>query len=263
MISDYFDFGDNMKKYTLFLAIFVFCISLAPAYSAASVEVQAMSEFNSIAPVSTMKVMVMQPIEFENGIKFENGTIIEGNVVEVKQPKRAKRNASFKFHPTSYTFNGRTTTVTDEDFIAKYKEKKDLNKGEIALSTATTVGGFFLKIPGLSQGISLVKGMVKNKEDGRLKSGVVQVYKDSPLSYVEEGKDIFIKKDDIFYLKFKTHKSENLDEEENASIEQPVQPAKESVNSTQKDENIESQKVNNIKSSHPDEVLREVELNSK
>lgn len=262
-----------MKKNIIAIAVLAMLIVSLPAKAATSVEVSAITPFNSLTPTQTIKVVTMKKVEFENGIVFEDGTVIEGDVIDLKQPKRAKLNASFKFQPTSYTYKGKTTKVLDPDFIAKYTEKKELNKGDLALSAATTVGGMFVKFPGLSQGVSMVKGMVKNPEGNRLKSGAVQVYKDSPLSYVEEGKDIVINKDDIFYLKFKTHKAEDLD----AVAPNNVTPIDETqkINSTLPKDNSTLQinttvdtkqqpaNIKSIQTVHPDEVLREVELNSK
>ncbi len=272
--------GDYMKKFILNV-IFAFIIVAGhnlSAYCAVTLEVQALTPFNSLKPEKTMKVVAMQDMEFENGIIFKNGTIIEGDIIDVKQPKRAKLNASFKFQPTIYTYNGRTNKILDSEFIAKYKEKKPLNKGEIAVSAATTAGEFFLNIPFLSQGVSLVKGFVKNPENNRLKSSVVQVYKDSPLSYVEEGKDIVINKEDIFYLKFKSSDAEDLDapETEIAPVEQNEKPAagndapkppvvqvKSVSENISNEESQQLPKVKNLVAPHPDEVLKEVELNSK
>ncbi len=259
-----------MKKILTFCTFFTLLITATSAHAATSVEVQALTPFNSLTPSNTMKVVSMQKVEFENGVVFEDGTIIEGNIVDVKQPKRAKLNASFKFQPTSYTYNGRTKKIEDEEFLAKYSEKKELNKGEMALSAATTAGEFFLKIPLLSQGVSLVKGMVKNQEDNRLKSGVVQVYKDSPLSYVEEGKDIIINKEDIFYLKFKTDKAEDLDAPPNnvTPVESTTQEQKPLSSNTIQikqttvptvPEEKTPQKIKSIQSIHPEDVLKEVE----
>lgn len=272
--------GEYMKKFILNV-IFAFIIVAGHnlnAYCAVTLEVQALTPFNSLKPEKTMKVVAMQDVEFENGIIFKNGTIIEGDIIDVKQPKRAKLNASFKFQPTIYTYNGRTNKILDSEFIAKYKEKKPLNKGEIAVSAATTAGEFFLNIPFLSQGVSLVKGFVKNQENNRLKSSVVQVYKDSPLSYVEEGKDIVINKDDIFYLKFKSSDAEDLDasETEITPVEQNEKPAagndapkppvvqvKSVSENISNEESQQLPKVKNLVAPHPDEVLKEVELNSK
>lgn len=204
------------KKNVLIATALLFA---TPAFAAQSLKVSALNDFKTTNPTKTMQVEALEHVEFKNGIIFENGTIINGQIIDVKQPKRGKRNASFKFKPTSYTYNGKTTAIDDENFIGKYKEYKELNKAELAGKAATTAGGMILHVPLFSQGISLIKGMWKNNEDNRLKSGVVQVYKDSPLTYVEEGKDVVIKEDDIFIFKFKSSESEDLDAEDSGETD--------------------------------------------
>lgn len=260
-----------MKKNTITLFLALFLGTTTSTFAATKVEVEAITPFSTLKPTQTMKVITHQKVEFENGVVFEDGTVITGNIIEVTSPKRGKRNASFKFQPTTYFYNGKTTKIYDDDFVAKYKEKKDLNKGEMALSAATTAGGFLFNIPGLSQGVSMLKGMVKNQEDNRLKSGVKQVYKDSPLAYVEEGKDVTINPKDVFYLKFKTNKTEDLDSEEESDIGTIYEPVKQPVDTEETSIEVKSQETQedfvrshqNLKFTHPDEVLKEVELNSK
>lgn len=246
-----------MKKFLFNTIVFSMVLTTMPALAATKIEVEAMSEFSSLTPSQTMKVIAHEQVEFENGIIFKNGTIITGKIIEVKQPTRGKRNASFKFLPTTYTYNGKTTKNLDDTFIGKYVEKKEIDKGNAALSAASTAGGLILGVPGFSQGVSMIKGMVKNTEENRLKSGMKQVYKDSPLSYVEEGKDVTIKTGDIFYLKFKTNESEDYDDEtvhsSNLVINQQ-QTTSEAQNLT---------KPANLQFPHPDEVLFEVESNTK
>lgn len=222
---------------------------------ATTVEVEAVTPFSTLQPTETMKVVTREKVEFENGVVWESGTVVTGQVIDVKQPKRGKLNASFKFYPQSYTYKGKTTTNIDENFIAKYSDRRSLDKGQIAASAATTAGGMLFHIPFLSQGVSLAKGMVKNEDNNRLKSGLKQVYKDSPVSYVEEGKDIILKKDDIFYLKFK--KTETQEDE--SSEETEIEPAN--------DENIKnttqitkpSEPAKTISIDNPEDVLKEVE----
>lgn len=263
-----------MKNKIAFYFIAALSFICMPVYASTNLEVEALTPFNSLTPAKTMKVMALKKVEFENGIVFEDGTIITGDIIDVKQPKRAKLNASFKFQPTAYTYNGKTTKVLDSDFIAKYSEKKELDKGDLALTAATTAGNIFLKIPMLSQGVSMVKGMVKNEEGNILKSGAVQVYKDSPLSYVEEGKDVVINKEDVFVLKFKTHKAEDLDAPPQNNLtpaETPDKSESEQTSQTFIDVNTVSvpiikedeQTIQPIKSLHPDEVLLEVESSQK
>ncbi len=195
-----------MKKYLVLL----FCLITIPAYAGVTVEVQALTPFDSTKPPATMRFRTLDNVSFENGVTFDLNTIVDASVIDVKFPKRGKRNASFTLRPTSYTANGVTKEISDFEFTAKYKAKREIDKGKMALSAATTVGGYF--VHGLSQGVSLVKGMVKNEEGNRIKSGAVQVYEDSPLSYIEKGEELYIYENEIFYLRFKTSE---LDEDEN------------------------------------------------
>ncbi|MBS4759230.1 MAG: hypothetical protein KHX03_00850 [Clostridium sp.] len=258
-----------MKKIVFYLVLALIFIS-APVYAAQSVKVSALTPFNSLRPVTTMKVMTLERVEFKNGIVFEDGTVIYGEVFDVKQPKRAKLNASFKFRPTSYTYNGRTYEIDDPEFIAKYAEYKELDKAGLATSAATTAGGLIFHIPLLSEGVSLVKGMWKNNENNRLKSGVKQVWDDSFFSYVEEGNDVVINKDTMFILKFKSSDSEDLDSppannvapvENTSNGEQPVSVdnvinVNSVVTPVPHEENIKNIPIKTV---HPEEVLLEVE----
>ncbi len=275
-----------MKKSLIFL--FVLMVSFAmPANAAQKVKVTALTPFNSLNPADKMKVLTLERVEFNNGIVFEDGTVVYGDIIEVKQPKRAKLNASFKFKPTSYMYNGKTYTVNDPDFIAKYVQYKELNKVEMATSAAATAGGIIFHIPLLSEGVSFVKGAIKNPDDNRFKSGAKQVYKDSIFSYVEEGKDVDIKENTMFILKFKSSDIEDLDEESNDEIsnqkkseDAPEEEVTKDLNQENTDNNTEQQQeqtqqnnppapnVSGMPAKHivavdPEKILREVELNTK
>lgn len=260
-----------MKKF--FILAFVIMLLSLPANAAQKIKVSALTPFNSVNPTSKMKVITLERVEFNNGIVFEDGTVVTGDVIDVKQPKRGKLNASFKFKPTSYLYNGKRHVINDPNFIAKYIEYKELDKLGVATSAATTAGGIIFHIPLLSEGVSLVKGMWKNQEDNRLKSGVVQVYKDSPLSYVEEGKDVVIEENTMFILKFKSSDIEDLDSPSDAEATEAKDESSKSEATTTKDadvaeggkvlspvpDSVES-KVNHIETINPDDVLKEVEL---
>lgn len=262
-----------MKNFLITMFIVIVTVSL-PAEAAQSVRVSALTPFNSLKPVDSMKVITLERAEFKNGMVFEEGTVITGEIFDVKQPKRAKLNASFKFKPTSYMYNGRIGKIEDPDFVAKYAEYKELDKAGLATSAATTAGGMIFHIPLLSEGVSMAKGMWKNPENNRLKSGVVQVYKDSPLSYIEEGKDVVINKDTMFILKFKSSDAEDLDSHEDVSIPQENQPVTEIIPKPERIQPPSSQnavivpeahntEVKHIETVSPEDVLEEVELNSK
>ena len=275
-----------MKK--SFILLFVLLVSWGlPANAAQKVKVTALTPFNSLNPTNKMKVITLERVEFNNGIVFEDGTVVYGDIIEVKQPKRAKLNASFKFKPTSYMYNGKTYTVNDPDFIAKYVQYKELNKVEMATSAAATAGGIIFHIPLLSEGVSFVKGAIKNPDDNRFKSGAKQVYKDSIFSYVEEGKDVDIKENTMFILKFKSSDIEDLDEESNDEIsnqkkseDAPEEEVTKDLNQENTDNNTEQQQeqtqqnnppapnVSTMPAKHivavdPEKILKEVELNTK
>lgn len=207
-----------MKKYLVLL----FSLIAMPVYAGVTVEVQALTPFASTDPPAAMQVKTMDKVAFENGITFEPGTVVDAKVIDVKFPKRGKRNATFTLRPTAYTVNGVKKTIEDFEFTAKYKAKKPLDKGQLALSAASTVGGYFVK--GLGQGISLAKGMVKNEQGNRLKSGVVQVYEDSPLAYIEKGEELYIYENDIFYLRFRTSELDE-DNEDNEDVPESSESA--------------------------------------
>ncbi len=253
-----------LKIYTVLLILLV----TTPAYAAQSVKVSALTEFNSLRPAKTMKVVTLEKTEFKNGMIFEDGTVISGNIIDVKQPKRGKLNASFKFQPTSYTYNGKTTKIEDEEFIAKYAEYKELDKAGLATSAATTAGSMIFHIPLLSQGVSLVKGAWKNTENNRIKSAGLQLYKDSPLSYIEEGKDIEIKENTMFILKFKSSKHEDLDEPapNNVTPVNQQTPAAKSGKEQNMPAPAQTQETKTqtgtIKIDNPEDVLKEVEANT-
>ena len=98
------------------------------------------------------------------------------------------------------------------------------------------------------------------------------MYKDSPLSYVEEGKDVYITKDTMFILKFKSSKEEDLDEENqtesedsaviNSSETDDIQNSQDKIIPVNSQNEAVEQQQNTIPLEDPEAVLNEVEQNS-
>ena len=86
-----------MKKYLVLL----FSLIAMPVYAGVTVEVQALTPFASTDPPAAMQVKTMDKVAFENGITFEPGTVVDAKVIDVKFPKRGKRNATFTLRPTA------------------------------------------------------------------------------------------------------------------------------------------------------------------
>lgn len=164
------------------------------------IAVEALSDFTTENPPKEMSIKLLEDIAVDDTLTIKAETIVDGNVVDVTDPKRLKRNASFTFVPTSYKDERGQVVVIKNYYPAKYTTK--VNKGQLAKSAALSVGNFFVK--GLSIGYSAVEGAIKNEKDNRFKSSVTEVYQDSPLSYVEKGEELVIEKGQLFFLNFRT-----------------------------------------------------------
>lgn len=202
-----------MKKFIGIVALILFGMSV----SAKTVHVEALENFTTENPPQALQIKLLEDLKLDEKTLFEANDIINGKIVDVKSPKRLKRNAGFSFIPVSKISGGVESDI-NENFQAKYTTK--LNKGEIAKSAALGVGNHFVK--GLSMGYSAVEGAIKNQENNRLKSGAVSLYESSPLSYVEKGEEIVIEKGQIFLLNFKIKEEENLPNYEYESLDTDI-----------------------------------------
>ena len=180
--------------------IFLLLIMLSQPVLAKPIAVEALSDFTTENPPKEMSIKLLEDIAVDDTLTIKAETIVDGNVVDVTDPKRLKRNASFTFVPTSYKNERGQVVVIKNYYPAKYTTK--VNKGQLAKSAALSVGNFFVK--GLSIGYSAVEGAIKNEKDNRFKSSVTEVYQDSPLSYVEKGEELVIEKGQLFFLNFRT-----------------------------------------------------------
>lgn len=195
-----------MKKKFL-LALICFSLQASISYAATHVKVVAINEFRTEHPSKTFNVKVLDTVTLGKYELFPN-TQLNCNVLQTVDPKRGKRNASFYVQPTSYITNGIYYPIETEMYgkytktVLSKEELKKIPPFEVIKNTGVLVGSFFIK--GLSIGVSMVEGFVKNEKDNRFKSGVVKAYEDSPLSYIEEGTELDIKPGDDFYFVFKT-----------------------------------------------------------
>ena len=200
-----------MKKFCW--TIFLLLIMLNQPVLAKPIAVEALSGFTTENPPKEMSIKLLEDVAVDDTLTIKAETIVDGNVVDVTDPKRLKRNASFTFVPTSYRDERGQVVVIKNYYPAKYTTK--INKGQLAKSAALGVGSFFVK--GLSIGYSAVEGAIKNEKDNRFKSSVTEVYQDSPLSYVEKGEELVIEKGQLFFLNFKT--KDDVPEEDKPNYE--------------------------------------------
>ena len=193
-----------MKK-GIILTLFAFLFSVCASQAAVQMKVTAIEEFETEKPSKTISVKIREDVVLGD-YELKCGDVLKSNVVEVTDPKRGKRDANVYIQPYAYVSGGVTKQI-QETIFGKYsktvlskEELKKLPKLQIVEKAAVTVGSFYIK--GLSQGVSLAKGVITNPEGNRVKSGVQQVYEDSVISYVEKGKELDIKPGDEFYFIF-------------------------------------------------------------
>ena len=193
-----------MKKLTSL--IFAMIISTTITFAAENVKVSSLENFNTESPSQTIDVRVIEPAEFDGKVLVA-GTIIHCEVLSVSHATRGKRNASFIVKPLSVAINDETTDI-EGNWVGGYskrvlskEELKNIDKAELAVSATKSVGNIFIK--GFGQGVSFARGVVENKGQKPIRSGIKRVYKDSPLSYVEKGEELSLTPEDTFYLVFK------------------------------------------------------------
>ena len=177
-----------------------------------TIHVSLVGEFDTAHPAEKIDVRVIEDGTLGTH-NLKTGDILHCNIVKVTDPKRGKRSATFAVCPTSYTSDENKITI-EENYYGKYADKvlskeelKKVDKVKVGEKAVLTVGNHFVK--GLTTGVTLAEGMIKNEDGNRIKSGVKKVYKESPPSYVEKGNELKIESGEQFYLKFKQTNSKN------------------------------------------------------
>ena len=196
-----------MKKNLILLAVIL--LGFQPVM-AKNVKVQAMSDFTTANAPATCDLKIVEDVKTKDEIVISAGSVITGKIEDVTDPKRLKRNATFTFVPVSlYDAGKKQTFVIDQNLQGKYSSMSGMSACSVAKQGAVFVGNKL--VDGLfGPGVALVEGAVKNEQGNRAKSAAVSLYESTPLSYANKGKEMEIKKDQIFIMSFKTK-----DEEQN------------------------------------------------
>ena len=170
---------------------------------ASTVLVQSREPFSTKFPRRYISFKLLETHKLKNGINFEYGSIIKGRMLEVKLPKRGKRDAYFIFMPESYTIPSKkiTKSLRHKNLESKLSGYEKLNK--IKLIEKTSVNASSLFVPGLSSAYWFSKGAIKpQKGKTRVKSGVNSIYDNSPISYIEQGDELIVKEGKFLKMEF-------------------------------------------------------------
>ncbi len=200
-----------MKKLLILGAV----LFIGTAALAETLKVEAITPFSTANPPATVKLRAVGEIQLTKKIKINSGDILCGCLTDVKDPKRLKRDANFKYEiHTVISTNGASYTVMENN-VGKYVPPFKLDKKEVAKSAALSVGNHFAQ--GLSAGYRAIEGAVGSEAEGhRLSSAVENVYDHSILSYASKGQEVEVKTGDIFGLKLNSEKEIEEYEAKNA-----------------------------------------------
>lgn len=186
-----------MKKVFVLILLALSCNSVW----AKTLNVEALSDFSTANPSEYLEVKILDTYVTKNDFVIHAGSIINGKITDIKDPKRLKRNATFKFIPiTYYDYVTERKYNIKKSIVGKYTSH-DMTPASIAKTGAIAAGN---KLIGafIGPSVAIVEGAIKNEQDNIAKSAAISVYESSPLSYVEKGKDLEIKKGDVFKINF-------------------------------------------------------------
>lgn len=193
-----------MRKILLILSLFL----IMQPVMAKNIKVEALDKFSTANPPKVWRVKILETFTMDNGIIINQGTVVEGNIENVKSPQRLKRNATFRFVPKTYydPQNG-VEKIVKREFEGKYSSTGNLDKKELAKTGAISAGNMLIG-SFVAPAVGLVEGVVKNEDGNRAKSAVVGAYERTPLSYANKGQEIEFKQGQVFTMSFKLKNEE-------------------------------------------------------
>lgn len=211
-----------MKKIIALLFLFIIFINT-----------QANAEIipNKIYAISTQKVekeeiktgdkltfISLKECKIIDDIRIEEHAEITVEVKKYNKPKRGKRDGNLKVKVISYQdlINKKTIDLKERNILGTLKHSTPKDIKDIIESASVSVVGKLLKVPGFSQAFAATKGLIKpNEGESRLKSAGHNLYESTPLTYIEEGKDLTIEEDSVVVIKVNEKKKKETNSEEN------------------------------------------------
>lgn len=197
-----------MKKFLLILLVLFCSINIS---FAKNVKVRPMTDFTTENPPKVWSLVVAEEFTTKDGFVVKEGSVIEGKITKLKQPKRMKRDASFVFVPVRF-YDG-SVDKNIENFEGKFSSIHNMDKKDLAKSGVVFVGNQLIDST-FGPGVALIEGAIKNEEGNRFKSAGVSLYESTPLSYANKGEHLTFKKDVVFVMSFKKLDEEDKEEKQ-------------------------------------------------
>ena len=180
-------------------------MSFAITADAATMKVVSLSNFSTLNSSSYIKLYVAEDFYLHSKFLIPKGSVLAGEVINIKDPKRLKRNSDFDFSILYYMDDKQNKYKFQKPVCGNYSRGANWDKKKMAKSSVITVISRF--IPGFSYAIHACEG-AKNSTNHKVRGALVNVYENSIFSYHEKGTHLKIKKYDCFYIIFPQYKQE-------------------------------------------------------
>lgn len=187
-----------MKKFFVLMTFLIFSVL---SVQAKNIRVQALQDFSTKNPSSTFLIRTVQDEFLPDETFLPADALIYAAVLRVEGPKRGKRNGYIKLVPEKFVYSGKTVDIKNSNLFAIITYYRPIDTKDLAFNVARKTANIMFH--GVVSAIQFVQGVVENEEDNRIKSGVMNVYRDSFLTYIEVGKELNVRRGDILILKIK------------------------------------------------------------
>lgn len=186
-----------MKKVLLAIVLVMFFLPLK--VNAKTIKVVSLEHFSTKFPSKVYNIQTLKTECIGDGIFIEKGTIISGYVTRVQHPQLFQRDSYFIFRPVLLTYDGKSTNISQSQFIGKVVGVKHIDPEAYAGNLAIKAANFVLL--GSSQAISFAMGAADAQDGEKIKGGLGRMYQDSLIKCIEPGQELNINIGDTLILK--------------------------------------------------------------
>ena len=176
-----------MKKKILF--ILALSLIICAPLRAEVLKARAVDEISTKNPTEVISVKLVRDFALDENTTLKEGYILTGKMLDITNPEKWHKNASFTFIPTSYRDLDGTEHKIDKEIRAEYKQK--IKPVHTEWGVGLPNGGYFSPTY-----VTNIKRMAK----GEGKEVVDEYYnRSTPWG---KGIEIQIKKDEVLYFNF-------------------------------------------------------------
>lgn len=171
---------------------------------AENIRVISLQKFSTLDPAPTYRAKILDPCILQDGTILGQNTVISGKVIRVQNAKRGKRDGYFDIEIDKINDYGVIRKIKSGALTARIVGYSRFDPQEAAFTAARTAATFVFK--GVVQGYYFTQGFMSSKGTDRVKSGLINAYKHSIISYLEPGEELTVQEGDLLILKLKSAK---------------------------------------------------------